>query len=83
MQLETICKEPNISEDARWWIESALAPRFISSDSELYLVKDLIEAIDDKAFTFSEADEKRLRELYEEATYIEVPVPNLRQFLPR
>ncbi|MBO6225027.1 MAG: hypothetical protein J6N72_06205 [Psychrobacter sp.] len=83
MQLETICKDPNISEESRFWIESALAPRFIASDSELYLIQYLIEVINDKAFVFSEADEKRLIELDKKATYIELPVDTLRQFLPR
>lgn len=83
MVLESICKDPNISEDARWLIESGLAPCFISSDSELYSLKHLMEAIDEKAFIFSEADEKRLKVMNEKATYIELPVPNLRQFLPR
>lgn len=83
MQKETICKNPGISEDARELIESGLAPRFIAYSSELYLVKDIIEAIDGNHFVFSEEDEKALRHIDAHADYFETPVESLRQFLPR
>ncbi|MED6316566.1 MAG: hypothetical protein VYA60_04920 [Pseudomonadota bacterium] len=81
--LKKIHNGEGLSDEGKEFIESAIAPRYISGDSELYLLKHLIDSMNDGDMVFSEEDTAMLRETAKIADYIELSVGSLRRFLPR
>ncbi len=80
MQYPSICRNPNISKDAIFLIDSGLCPSFLGRDSELYSLEYIIEAIDGKNFVFSSDDEKAFRDMAKKADYVEMSVGGMRDF---
>ena len=80
MEYPVICRNPNISKDAVFLIDSGLCPCFLGRDSEIYLLQTIIEAINGGNFVFTADDEQALRDMAEKSVYIEMSVGGMREF---